>query len=132
MFQALQLMSDAQGVGGRPLWGADVEAALRRLAATLREHYGRRLSDESAGGSSSSGGVAEGAPAAAEGAADAVADAGAAAAADAADARKLAATAEEQAVVLAARRARQLQPQCLKLVKDLLQGQGGAAGGKHD
>ena len=34
-------MADAQAVARRPLWGGEVAAALRDLAATLRQQYGK-------------------------------------------------------------------------------------------
>lgn len=123
LYQALQLMADVQAAARRPLWGAGVEAALRCLADELRREHGRAA-----------------AAAAEDGAAGAAGAAGDAAAAggeeeedpDAADARKLAVGAGEAAAAAAARRARALQPACLKLCKDLLQRQAGGGGSKHD
>ena len=128
IFQALQLMADLQAVARRPLWDAEVAAALRQLGDTLRQQYSKpRDEPDAAGAGECSGQAAAGA------AQDAHAEAeqGAAKSVDErADAAKLAVGAEEQAVRLAARRAQQLQPACLKLVKDLLQRGGGS--GKHD
>lgn len=135
MLQALQLMADMQAVSRRPspLWGADVEAALRTLADTLRQHYSRqRLEDQAAAAAA----AAE--QAGSSGAAPVLQEVGAAAAEgaeqqqheDEEEAQKLGRPAEEQAAVLAARHAARLQPTCLKLIKDLLQRRAG--GGKHD
>ena len=120
-------MADAQAVARRPLWGGEVAAALRDLAATLRQQYGKPQQEAeeaaaAAGGSSTQGEPAAEPPSSGNAAREAAAH-------DRADAAKLAVGAEAAAARLAARRAQQLQPTCLKLVKDLLQ-QGGA--GKHD
>lgn len=127
MLQALQLMADMQAVSRRPapLWGVDVEAALRTLADTLRHHYSRQRLEEqttAAGGSGEKG--------AAETAEGAAAHASEERQLEEEEARKLGRPAGEQAAVLAARQAARLQPSCLKLVKDLLQRRAG--GGKHD
>jgi hypothetical protein len=118
VFQALQLMADMQAVSRRPqpLWDAAVDAALRRLAATLRERYSKPRQE----------GEAEQAAAAGSWSSSSQSEAD-----DAADARKLAVDPQEQAELLAMRRAQQLQPSCLKLVKDLLHRHSGG-GGKHD
>ena len=127
IFQALQLMADMQAVARRPLWDGEVTAALRRLGDTLRQQYSKPRDEAAAGGAAESSGRAAAGMAESG---DGEAGEGGAAHADEADAAKLALGAEEQAVVLAARRAQQLQPACLKLVKDLLQRGGGS--GKHD
>ncbi|PSC75105.1 hypothetical protein C2E20_1718 [Micractinium conductrix] len=118
LYQALQLMADLQAVSRRPtpLWGGDMEAALRTLGGTLRTRYGRPRQEAEAAAAGGAGNAA------------------AIAAADAAEeAKKLGRPAEEQAPLLAARRAAQLQPACLKLVKDLLHARrGGGGAGKHD
>lgn len=131
MLQALQLMADMQAVSRRPapLWGADVEAALRTLADTLRHHYSRqRLEEHTTAANKEAGGSGE------EGAAETAEGAAAHALEERQleeeEARKLGRPAGEQAAVLAARQAARLQPSCLKLVKDLLQRRAG--GGKHD
>lgn len=127
-------MADVQAVARRPLWaeGGEVDAALRALAGTLRQLYGRpRQEDEGAAGSDAageSGGQAS--------ALDAAAAEGSGAReeleleVELEDEKKLATSQEDAAAALAARRAAQLQPACLKLVKDLLQRRAGA--GKHD
>jgi hypothetical protein len=129
VYQALQLMADVTAVwrrrpGQAALWGSEVDASLRQLATTLREQYGKPAALDAAD-TSVPADAAGSDGAAVEGDSDS----------DDGDAKKLAAAAAgEQAGVLAARRARQLQPACLKLVKDLLQAgqQGGGAPGKHD
>ncbi|PRW58348.1 hypothetical protein C2E21_2994 [Chlorella sorokiniana] len=128
LFQALQLMADVQAVARRPLWDGEVAAALRRLGDTLRQQYSKpRDEAEAAGAASGSGKAAAGAAGSEKGLAG---EQGEAERDVQADAAKLALGAEEQASLLAARRAQQLQPACLKLVKDLLQHGGGS--GKHD
>lgn len=157
LYQALQLMADLQAVSRRPtpLWGGDMEAALRTLGGTLRTRYGRPRQEAEAAAAGGAGGdvpaaadsssaahggraadgTAEAAPRDSATEADAaIGNAAAIAAADAAEeAKKLGRPAEEQAPLLAARRAAQLQPACLKLVKDLLHARrGGGGAGKHD
>lgn len=122
VYTALQLMADVQAVARRPLWGGDVEAALRALSDTLRRKHGR--SSEADAGAAGSSAAAGGEALSEEKEEEEEADAG--------DAKKLAVGAAEAAAVATARRARQLQPACLKLVKDLLQRQGGLGSGKHD
>ncbi|KAL4430925.1 hypothetical protein ABPG75_006181 [Micractinium tetrahymenae] len=131
VLQALQLMADLQAVSRRPapLWGADVEGALRTLADTLRQHYSRQRQEEQAAAAGEAGSSA--AAVAAGGLEGWAAEAGEQQRHDEAEeARKLGRPAGEQAAVLAARRAARLQPTCLKLIKDLLQRRAG--GGKHD
>lgn len=109
-------MADVQAAARRPLWGADVEAALRALAEQLRRKHGRAAAAAEEGAAAGTGDAA----------------AGEEEDPDAADARKLAVGAAEAAAATAARRARALQPACLKLCKDLLQRQSGGGGSKHD
>jgi hypothetical protein len=115
-----------------PLWDGQVESALHQLAATLRQQYSKprqEAAKESDGGET----VLQAATeqdrphGTAKGDASLAGD-------DAHDACKLALPPEQQAALLAQRRAQQLQPACLRLVKDLLQrpGAGGTSGSKHD
>ncbi len=124
-------MADLQTVARRaqPLWGASLDSALRQLADTLRQQYGKPAEpDGSGGGDGAAAGVgAQAAEQEAEGDGDEEESEGEE---EDHDHKKLAVGAEEQAELLAGRRARQLQPACLKLIKDLLQRQAG--GGKHD
>jgi hypothetical protein len=130
VYQALQLMADVtavwrRGPGQAALWGPGVDAALRQLAATLREQYGKPAAVDAADTTMAADAAGPDGGDEHSGSSDS----------DDGDAKKLAAVAAgEQAGVLAVRRARQLQPACLKLVKDLLQAgqQGGGAPGKHD
>ena len=139
MYQALQVMADMQAVSRRPapLWDAAVDAALRDLAATLRQHYSKPRKEEQAAAAAAAaagvGGEEGGQPESAGGDSCGDDSGGEADGDDERDARKLAVGAEEQAELLAERRAQQLQPACLKLIKDLLQRHGGGgSGGKHD
>eukprot|EP00887_Chlorella_sp_A99_P005442 scaffold1.g5442.t1 len=132
LHQALQLMADLQaGARGRRLWLPEVEGALRALSATLRERYGKPPAGEEEGAGAASDEAATGrangsaGPAEAE-EAGARAAAAAEAAAEEAERRKLGRSAEEQAETLALRQARQLQPACLRLLKDLLHSKQGA------
>lgn len=141
----LQVMAAAHQVSRpRYLWPADVEAALRQLSAAIREHsrqavagaeqqqqQQRQVAAEAGGGS----GPSEAPAAAPTGVGDGNDEEGegcalAAAAAEQEEQLKLARTAGQQAAALAARRAQQLQPVALKLLKDLLQKH--SVSGKHD
>ena len=129
----LQLMAAVhQASRGRYLWGAgagSVEAALRALGEALRQESRAATLGAEAGQQGAGDGAAgerQQLPLGEQ------AEEAALAASEAAEVAKLAWSAEEQAAALAARRAGQLAPACLKLVKDLLQRQGGAGAGKHD
>lgn len=137
LHQALQLMSDLHTAArGRRLWLPGVDSALRQLSALLRERYGK-AAEAGRGGGSSGGSSGDAGLAGSEGQAVNQAAGSSAPEADdheeqgdGEDERKLSRSVEEQAELLAQRRAQQLQPACLRLIKDLLQKQGGA--GKSD
>ncbi|KAL4426358.1 hypothetical protein ABPG77_004652 [Micractinium sp. CCAP 211/92] len=137
VLQALQLMADMQAVTRRttPLWDSDVEAALRTLAVTLRQHYSRQRLEEQAAAATQTGASAASqetrrAPVQMQQPHQQDKEEEDKEGEEEEEARKLGRPAEEQAAVLAARHAARLQPACLKLIKDLLQLRGG--GGKHD
>ena len=147
LHQALRLMADLHTAArGRRLWTPGVDAALRQLAGTLRERYAKPTHGAAEGGEASVGGGGAAAAAGMGGVEGMTLSAavareatpaeaweqestGAEAELEAEEARKLGRPAEEQAALLALRRAQQLQPACLRLLKELLQKQGG---GKSD
>ncbi len=130
-------MADMQAVTRRttPLWDSDVEAALRTLAVTLRQHYSRQRLEEQAAAATQTGASAASqetrrAAVQMQQPHQQIKEEEDKEGEEEEEARKLGRPAEEQAAVLAARHAARLQPACLKLIKDLLQLRGG--GGKHD
>lgn len=111
LYASLLLLADLQqasGRGARAPWGPAAGAALSSLALALRSLS--FAEEEAEGGAGAAAGDPE--------------------AEAAADARKLAQTPAQQAPRLAARRARRLQPECLRLAKALAQRPGAA--GKAD
>lgn len=126
MYQALQLMADMQAVSRRPqpLWDAGVDAALRGLSTLLREQYSKpRLEQQTPAAAPAALGD--------DGTSAKYDDHAGEGLGDAQDALKLGVGPQEQAELMAQRRAQQLQPACLKLIKDLVQRQVGG-GGKLD
>jgi hypothetical protein len=131
VYQALQLMADMQTVSRRPapLWDEAVFAALRDLAATLRQQYSKPRKEEEEAAAKAAGAAVT----ALEGGSSSQDAVDSGEAEEERDARKLAVGPEEQAELLAERRAQQLQPACLKLIKDMIQRQqGGGGSAKHD
>lgn len=122
---ALRLMADLHAAApGRRLWTPAVDAALRQLSMVLREHYGKpdEAAAEAAGAAAAAANGVREQRGEGEGSGSSSSDDEH----DERDRQKLGRSAEEQAAVLATRQAQQLQPLCLRLIKELLQKQGAA------